>query len=214
MEAYMAMISMFGMNFAPRQWAYCGGQLQSVGQMQALFALLGSIWGGDGRSSFAYPDLRGRTPVGQFQGPGLSNIPLAAIFGSETIHLTNQQLPAHSHDATFTGTGGGGVSPLNVDVEIAVSKDDGNTGTATDDAYLSQGKAGLQAAQIFYNGTPPAGTARLGGVGAIVTGGGGGITGGTVSIGVTGSSGAVPLHQPSLGMSFCICEDGAFPPRN
>ena len=97
-EPFVGEIRMFAGNFAPRGWAFCDGQLLAVSQNDALFSLLGTIYGGDGRTTFALPDARGRIPLHQGQGPGLSNRRLGAKGGAEKVTLTTNQLPSHSHD--------------------------------------------------------------------------------------------------------------------
>lgn len=97
MEPLLGQIIMFGGNFAPRGWEFCNGQLLPISQNQALFSLLGTIYGGDGRTTFALPDLRSRVPMHPGNGPGLSNRVLGQKLGSETNTLTVGQLPSHSH---------------------------------------------------------------------------------------------------------------------
>lgn len=97
MDPFLAEIVIFAGNFAPRGWAYCDGQLMSINANSALFSLLGTTYGGDGRTTFALPDLRGRTPVGPRHGPGLSSYTLGQRGGVETVTLTVQQMPSHSH---------------------------------------------------------------------------------------------------------------------
>jgi microcystin-dependent protein len=96
-EPFLGEIRMFAGNFAPRGWAFCDGQLLAVSQNDALFSLYGTIYGGDGRTTFGLPDLRGRIPIHAGQGPGLSPRSLGAKSGSETVIPTTDQLPAHSH---------------------------------------------------------------------------------------------------------------------
>lgn len=88
---------MFAGNFAPRGWAYCDGQLLAVSQNDALFSLLGTIYGGDGRTTFGLPDMRGRIPVHAGTGPGLSNRRLGSKGGEENVTLITNQLPGHTH---------------------------------------------------------------------------------------------------------------------
>jgi microcystin-dependent protein len=88
---------MFAGNFAPRGWALCDGQLLPIAQNTALFSLVGTTYGGDGRTTFGLPDLRGRAPMQPRQGPGLSNHLLGEKSGDETITLTQVQLPSHTH---------------------------------------------------------------------------------------------------------------------
>jgi len=96
-EPFVGEIRMFAGNFAPRGWAYCDGQLLAVSQNDALFSLFGTIYGGDGRTTFGLPDLRGRIPVHAGSGPGLSNRRLGEKQGTEKETLTTNQLPAHTH---------------------------------------------------------------------------------------------------------------------
>ena len=96
-DPYIGEIRMFAGTFNPRGWAFCDGQLLQVSQNDALFSLLGTIYGGDGRTTFALPDLRGRIPIHEGQGAGLSNRRLGSRGGSENVTLTANQLPSHSH---------------------------------------------------------------------------------------------------------------------
>jgi len=96
-EPFVGEIRMFAGNFAPRGWAFCDGQLLAVSQNDALFSLLGTIYGGDGRTTFGLPDLRGRIPIHAGSGPGLLPRQLGSKGGSETETITVNQLPSHSH---------------------------------------------------------------------------------------------------------------------
>ena len=96
-EPFIGEIRMVGFNFAPRSWAFCDGQILSISQNTALFSLLGTTYGGDGRTTFALPDLRGRVPLHPGNGPGLSSYTLGQKSGVETVNLTQNQIPAHSH---------------------------------------------------------------------------------------------------------------------
>jgi microcystin-dependent protein len=97
MEGTIGEIRMFAGNFAPRNWAFCQGQLLSIAQNTALFSILGTTYGGNGQTTFALPDFRSRVAVGTGQGPGLSNTVLGEISGTETVTLNTNQLPAHNH---------------------------------------------------------------------------------------------------------------------
>jgi microcystin-dependent protein len=94
---YVGEVRLFGGNFAPMDWAFCQGQLMPIAENEVLFQLIGTTYGGDGVQTFALPDLRGRVPVHQGQGPGLSLRPIGQMAGSETVTLTVGQMPAHSH---------------------------------------------------------------------------------------------------------------------
>ena len=98
MEPFIGMIVMFGGNFAPRSWALCDGQLLPIAQNQALFSILGTIYGGDGRTTFALPDLRGRVAMHPGSGPGLTTRSLGQKSGSETVTLNVNQIPSHRHN--------------------------------------------------------------------------------------------------------------------
>ena len=96
-DPFVAEIRMFAGNFAPTGWAQCNGQLLPISQNTALFSLLGTYYGGDGKSTFALPNLQGSTPVGQGQGGGLSEYFLGQQGGSQFITLLESEMPAHSH---------------------------------------------------------------------------------------------------------------------
>jgi len=103
-EPFVGEIRMFAGNFAPRGWAFCDGQLLAVSQNDALFSLLETIYGGDGRTTFGLPDLRGRIPIHAGTGPGLSPRRLGAKLGAETVTLTVNQLPSHTHTLQGSAT--------------------------------------------------------------------------------------------------------------
>jgi len=95
-EPFLAEIRLVGFNFAPRGWARCDGQILPINQNQSLFSLLGTTYGGDGRTSFGLPDLRGRTPIHAGSGPGVPH-PLGHRSGVESVVLSQGELPAHRH---------------------------------------------------------------------------------------------------------------------
>jgi microcystin-dependent protein len=96
-DPFVAEIRMFGGNFAPTGWALCNGQLLPISQNTALFSLLGTTYGGDGKSTFALPDLQGSSPLGQGQGQGLSEYFLGQQGGSQFVTLLQQEMPFHTH---------------------------------------------------------------------------------------------------------------------
>jgi microcystin-dependent protein len=102
MDPFVGEIRLMPFNFAPRGWAMCDGSLLAISRSTALFALLGTQYGGDGRTTFALPDLRGRAVVGAGQGPGLSAYPQGTRTGTENVTLNTQQLPAHTHSLAST----------------------------------------------------------------------------------------------------------------
>ncbi len=101
-EPYIGTVMLFGGNFAPRGWAFCYGQSVLIGEYSALFALIGTIYGGDGNTTFNLPDLRSRVPIHSGQGAGLSNRTLGEAGGTESVTLTLSQLPNHSHAVGVT----------------------------------------------------------------------------------------------------------------
>jgi microcystin-dependent protein len=114
-DPFIAEIKMFGGNFAPRGYAFCNGQILPIAQNTALFSLLGTTYGGDGRVTFALPNLQGRSPLGFGQGPGLSPYSLGEQAGEDSHTLIASEMPAHSHelraaDTASTGTPGASVA--------------------------------------------------------------------------------------------------------
>ena len=110
-DPFVGEIRMFAGNFAPRGWAYCDGQLLAVSQNDALFSLLGTVYGGDGRTTFGLPDMRGRIPIHAGGGPGLSQRRLGSKSGAETITLTVNQIPYHDHDVPASAAGASSGNP-------------------------------------------------------------------------------------------------------
>lgn len=96
-EPFLGQICSFGFNFAPRGWSLCNGQVISIAQNTALFSLLGTTYGGNGQTTFALPDLRGRAALHQGQGPGLTNRVIGESSGTETVTLLTTQMPQHNH---------------------------------------------------------------------------------------------------------------------
>ena len=101
-EPFIGQIKMFAGNFAPRSWSFCSGQLLAISQNDALFSLLGTTYGGDGRTTFGLPDLRGRLPIHMGQGPGLNSRPIGQKSGNEQVTLAEQTLAAHTHESAST----------------------------------------------------------------------------------------------------------------
>jgi microcystin-dependent protein len=230
MEMFLGTVVPVAFPFAPRGFMTCAGQLLSIQQNSALFSLLGTTYGGDGQSTFALPDLRGRVAVGAAlgatgripadMGTVAGNAAFTAVLngtGAAAVTLTVANLPAHNHTATFTaGGGGGGASTLNVSTDVAT------TSQAATGSYLATGKAGGLNQPLMYRPDAGVGTATLNP--ASIGGGGGG--GGTVTVGNTGSgtplqapvtvnvTGQIPTVPPFVGLQYIICVEGIFPSRN
>jgi microcystin-dependent protein len=111
MDPFVAEIRIFPFNFPPRGWAWCDGQLMPLSQNSALFSLLGTTYGGNGKSNFALPDLQGRAPMFWGQGPGLSLRDLGEEGGSQTVTLLESEIPSHSHALQASGAPGNRTAP-------------------------------------------------------------------------------------------------------
>lgn len=121
MEGTIGEIILFAGNFAPRNWAFCDGQLLSIQSNPSLFSIIGDYYGGDAQTTFALPDLRGRAPVHAGRGPGLSPRNLGQKFGSEQISLRIAELPSHHHFPQASNAAGNAQDPIN-----NVNADEGN----------------------------------------------------------------------------------------
>jgi microcystin-dependent protein len=113
MDAYLGEIRMFAGNFAPKDWAFCNGALLPISQNTALFSILGTTYGGDGGTNFALPDLQGRAPMHQGQGPGLSGRILGEVGGTSVVTLQVSEMPAHNHVPNCQSINTGVADPTN-----------------------------------------------------------------------------------------------------
>jgi microcystin-dependent protein len=111
MDVFLGMIAPFGFNFAPRGWMFCNGQILLIAQNTALFSLLGTQYGGNGQTTFALPDLRGRMPISQFQGNGLTNRTIGEVGGVETVTLLTSNMPPHTHSMNAASAAPTATSP-------------------------------------------------------------------------------------------------------
>jgi microcystin-dependent protein len=187
MNPYLATIWLFGGNFNPRGFLLCQGQILPLSQNTALFSLLGTNFGGNGTSNFGLPDLRGRTPVGQGAGPGLSQYFLGEATGTENITLLNNNIPNHSH-------------LINVFNSFSSA-----TATANpSNNFLAEGpKSGsgpTAPAEKFYNNVSPATNVSLSPL--------------AIGANVGGAGLPVSIQQPYLTVTAIICTSGVFPARN
>lgn len=147
MEGYIAQILFFAGNFPPKYWAFCEGQILAISSNTALFSLLGTTYGGNGTTTFALPDFRGRVPVGVGQGPGLPNISLGQRLGASTVTLLTTQMPAHTHAASaavaVASTNGSSATPVgNIFTTAAASAYGSSANSAASAATLTLGGAG------------------------------------------------------------------------
>jgi microcystin-dependent protein len=162
MEGYISEVRMFGGNFAPRSWAFCDGSLRSIAQETALFALIGTTYGGDGQTTFGLPDLRSRVPIHTGQGPGLSNYVLGQMAGSENITLTAVNVGGHTHAVTgnagVAAATGDGQTPVAVNNFLA-GNGEAIYGAATDNSNMAPASlAGITVAVQTPSGTTPIST--------------------------------------------------------
>ncbi|PSW05262.1 phage tail protein [Photobacterium lipolyticum] len=215
MEEMLGSIKFFGGNYAPKDFAFCGGQLITISENQVLYAILGSMWGGDGRSNFALPDMRGRVPIGVGRGPGRDNINMTERRGNEINALKISQLPTHSHAATFSPT----TSTSSPPTATAAVKANSGTGTENSPAgnYWAIGNIvqGRDTLPVEKGYAKSADTTLAGDAVTIdIAGGSGGITGGSVTVDQTGGGDPFSIMQPSLGINYIMCTQGIFPSRN
>lgn len=146
MDPFIGQILMVGFNFAPKGWALCNGQLLPIVTNQALFSLLGTMYGGDGRTNFALPNLQGRVPIHMGQIPGGSNYAVGASGGAETVTLQVNNLPLHSHSVNCNNAPGTSADPThNFQAEVAA------TGK-TPHVYAASANAQMAAAAIGVTG--------------------------------------------------------------
>lgn len=206
MEPLLGQIIMFGGTFAPRGWAFCHGQILPINQYQALFSLLGTTYGGDGRTTFALPDLRGRVPMGEGNGPGLTPRRLGYKSGVEEVVLNMNHMPSHTHAASFTATN----SPK-VTTKVNAHNGEGNTDNA-EDAYfatggINTGGRSLTKVQKGYSSSKNT-TMQSDAVEVSVS-----KTEGTVSVANTGGSAGLYNMQPYSVINYIIAVEGVFPSR-
>jgi len=112
-EPFIAEVRMWGCNFAPRNWAFCDGQLLPIADNTALFSLIGTIYGGDGRTTMGLPNLTSRSPMQQGLGPGLTSRPIGQAGGTDQVTLTEAEMPAHDHIVRGVAEGGSSATPAN-----------------------------------------------------------------------------------------------------
>lgn len=156
-DPFLAEIRMFGGNFAPTGWALCNGQLMSISQNTALFALLGTTYGGDGRVTFGLPNLVGSTPMQQGQGPGLTQRFLGEQGGEAAVALVTSEMPAHVHQANASDAAGTTGSPAGA-VWAQARYGRGSValyGTGTPNQLMSTQDIGVSGQGLAHNNMPP-----------------------------------------------------------
>lgn len=210
-DPFIGQIIQVGFSYAPDGWLQCSGQTIPLSQNQALFALLGTNFGGDGVSTFGIPDARGRVLVGTGQGPGLSNYSLGAKSGTEANQLTQSNMPLHNHQATFQGLPGmtsasGSLSALTAATSTQVTNA-ASTGSQLANGFPASGPSTVKVYAPAGSGTT---AVNLGGL--TVTGGPF-TPQGSVTIGVAGGTTPVPNIQPVIAVFTMIATVGIWPPH-
>lgn len=208
MEFFLSGVVLMGNNFTPVGFVKCDGAILSISQHQSLFSLLGSTFGGDGRTTFGIPNLEGRVPMGFGRGIGLPLYFNGDIVGNTINSLTEQQMPTHTHAAAFhpSSTPGGTAS-------VSVSLDDATSTVPLNGGYLAKVVKGGGAAdkdeKIYRPDAGTKGTVLLGGVS-----GDGTASGGTVEVGNTGGGSPFSIMQPSIAMNYVMSTNGIYPSRS
>lgn len=156
-DPYLAEIRMFGGNFAPRGWALCNGQLMSISQNTALFALLGTTYGGDGRVTFGLPNLMGTAPMQQGQGPGLSSRWLGETGGEPSVTVLTSEMPAHTHRVNAVDASGDATTPNNALWASAMLGRIGSNmySNAAPDQLMNPMTTGITGGSQPHNNMPP-----------------------------------------------------------
>lgn len=195
MDVFMGTIMTFGFNFAPNGWALCNGQLMNIQQYQALFTLLGTVYGGNGSQTFGLPNLQSRLPIGMGTGPGLSPRVIGEVSGTESVTATLANLPAHSH--TLVGVTATTTVQLTSTVSNPVA-----IPTATN-AYIGASGTGPGLATI-YSDAQGANPVPLKGATTTVSG----------AVSPSGNGLPMTIMNPYLALNFSIALQGIFPSRS
>ncbi len=203
MDEFIGIIKLFAGNFAPRGWMFCQGQTLPIAQNSALFALLGTTYGGDGVRTFKLPDLRGRVPIGFGQGPGLSDVVQGQASGSEKVALLGSNLPQTTVPVQINGLKVSSVG-AGATVKIPVSNNVDEMGANSP----AGGFLAPHTSQYAFSSDAVYGS------GAISVNLGELTASGNATISIGGSSAPVPIMQPSLGLNYIICLNGVYPSRD
>ncbi|WP_235297967.1 phage tail protein [Portibacter marinus] len=164
MDPFIGQIMMFGGSFAPRGWAFCDGQLLAISSNSALFSIIGTTYGGDGRTTFALPDLRGRAPIHAGTGPGLSTRRLGSKGGEERVTLNTTEIPSHSHNMSSgtiaVGAEGKGVTTSDTAVNNFIGNSEGAFRTTSGGGNLGaslNGNTGAAGGNLSHDNMSPFG---------------------------------------------------------
>lgn len=207
MDVFLGFIAAFGFKFAPRNWSPCAGQLMAISQNTALFSLLSDFYGGDSRTVYGLPELRGRAPIGYGQSPGLPAFPIGLKYGTIQTALSVDELPQHTHNATVMGGGG---TPATG--SLKASTVDANHGQPVAGDYIACISAGRGVYTNSFASPDVVGSKLVDIAGLTVQGGGGGTP--SVTNSMTGQGEAFSIMQPILAINYCIATQGIYPPQN
>ena len=185
-EPYIGQIILVAFNFAPLAYVPCDGRMLAIAEYDTLFNLIGTTYGGDGQTNFAVPDLRGRVPIGMGAGPALTARTIGEFAGEETVTLTVNNLPVHSHTIDAT----------NVAAAVACRTGAGNARSPVGNVLAAEAAGTTMTYAAAAADTAMAGTLA---------------TGATAASGPAGSNGAHDNMQPYLVMNYCIAAFGIFP---
>ncbi|HTH73766.1 MAG TPA: tail fiber protein [Trinickia sp.] len=200
-DPYLGEIRMVGFNYAPTGWALCQGQIIAISQNNALFALLGTYYGGNGQTTFQLPNLQGRTPVGVGQGLGLSNINIGEIAGAENMSLTMSNMPQHTHAAAVTA-GGAGTATIAIPASTSTTT---QSGVPSNAAVLGPVSVSNRQGELYTTGTADV---TLKPFDVSVTAGTP-----TVTNSMVGQNLPFSIRNPYIGINFIIALQGVFPSR-
>ncbi|RRS08240.1 hypothetical protein EAG18_13130 [Pseudoalteromonas sp. J010] len=212
-DEYTGQIMPCGFHFAPVDFAFCMGGTVQITQYTAVFALLGTYFGGDGRVSFGLPDFRGRSPLGYGTSPYYGPFNMGQFGGGDSFVLTESNLPPHHHGVNLNVTGAGDATTTQV--TLNATQLEGDSATPQAGAYLATAPdiPGPDAPEkIYYTGGNPSSTVALGGIEVTQTGSASGHVSGET--GVTGAAVAVRSRSPYQAVNYVICMEGIFPQRN
>lgn len=186
MDEYVGVIKAFAGNFTPKGYVQCNGQTMQIMQFQALYAILGTTYGGNGTTTFGIPDLRGRSAIGSGQGLGLAtNHIIGEKTGQETVNILTTNMPAHSHTAIST---------------LHVNDQEGDTNVpVTGSSFAAMIDSSSRKVFAYSTAAPTVALSA---------------TTITTTVGVTGGSLPISIVQPTLAINYIICVEGYFPSRN
>lgn len=205
MDPLLGQIILWTGTYEPVGWAFCKGQELQIAQNSALYSIIGTIYGGNGTTTFKLPDLRGRVPLGVDERRPIANKQaLGNTSGAETVTISTNQLPAHNHPATVSiSTGTFKATPKG----LAYNNSDGSTNIPTDNTCLGNGSTDVSDKTNIYN--TAAATGNMGTQDAVLSGN----MSGSVAVGNTGIGQPLSVVQPYIAMNYLIAIEGIYPSR-